>query len=230
MRIALAVLGGVALIIVGNLVWRWLSRRRSLPCPSWLSWGLEGRFFSWLYRTDTTLQRIGLKPGDRVLEVGPGPGRLLLPAARRVLPGGQAVGLDVQAPMIAKLKDRASAAGVHNLTAIVGDAADVSPPGKFDAIFVALTLGEIPRQKEFLARALDALRPGGRISVTELFPDPHFLTQQVVQNILEEAGFEHVETLGSRWFYTSNFQRPKHASDDSTNRAPERKAVDRNTQ
>ncbi len=36
----------------------------------------------------TTLDRMGLQPGQRVLEVGPGPGRLLIPAARRVLPAG----------------------------------------------------------------------------------------------------------------------------------------------
>jgi len=43
-KVALAVVGAlVMLIVVVNLAWRWISRRRSLPCPSWLSWGLEGR-------------------------------------------------------------------------------------------------------------------------------------------------------------------------------------------
>ena len=35
-----------------------------------------------------------LKPGQRVLEVGPGPGRLLLSAAQRVAPNGEVVGID----------------------------------------------------------------------------------------------------------------------------------------
>ena len=42
---------------------------------------------------DTTLNRIGLHPGQLILEVGPGPGRLLILAAQRVLPGGEAAGL-----------------------------------------------------------------------------------------------------------------------------------------
>ena len=106
MNFALAIIGVVTLIVAVNITWRWMSRRRSLPCPSWLSWGLEGTFFAWLLRTESTLDRIDLKPGQRVLEIGPGPGRLILRAARRVLPGGEAVGVDIQAPMIAPITAR----------------------------------------------------------------------------------------------------------------------------
>jgi ubiquinone/menaquinone biosynthesis C-methylase UbiE len=149
-----------------------------------------------------------ISDGDRVLEIGPGPGRLILRAARRVLPGGEAVGVDIQAPMIAKLKARANAAGVDNLSGIVGDAAEVSPPGTYDVVYMALTMGEIPRQREFLRMVFSALKPGGRLSITEMFPDPHFLSQKAVRLVTEEAGFQHLETLGSRCFYTSNFLRP----------------------
>ena len=46
---------------------------------------LQGSFVDWWTATARTLDRIGLQPGNRVLEVGPGPGRLLIPAAERVL-------------------------------------------------------------------------------------------------------------------------------------------------
>jgi len=48
-----------------------------------------------LLGTYTTLDRIGLQPGQRILEIGAGNGRLLIPAAMRILPGGEAVGLDI---------------------------------------------------------------------------------------------------------------------------------------
>jgi len=47
----------------------------------------------------TTLDRIGLRPGLCMLEVCPGHGRLLIPAAQRVLPGGEVVRLDIQPGM-----------------------------------------------------------------------------------------------------------------------------------
>lgn len=221
MTTAVAVIAVVSFIVAANFAWRVASRRWSLPCPSWLSWGLEGSFFSWLYGTETTLDRMHLKPGQRVLEIGPGPGRLLLPAARRVLPGGEAVGIDIQAPMIAKLEARAARAGTDNLTAIVGDAAEVVPPGKFDVVFLALTMGEIPRQDDFLGIVFAALKPGGRLSITELFPDPHFISQRALRAVVEEAGFQHQETLGSRIFYTSNFLRPARGRSDLSADGPQ---------
>ena len=68
----------VILVFVG---WRWASRVWSLPCPSLLGWALESPLYERITGTTKTLERIGLKPGQRVLEVGPGPGRLLIPAA-----------------------------------------------------------------------------------------------------------------------------------------------------
>ncbi len=107
------------------LIYRQLSRRFSLPCPTWLSGTVEGKG-TWgerLLGTQTTLDRIGLRPGQRVLEVGPGTGRLLVPAARRVSPGGAAVGLDIQLRMLKRLEEDAAREGVSNLTTVLGDAA-----------------------------------------------------------------------------------------------------------
>src|SRR5512146_2116661 len=93
------VLGFVLLVVGVIAVWRRLSRTRPLPCPTWLSWTLEGPLMDRILGTQATLDRINPRPGQRVLEVGPGPGRLLIPAAKRVQPGGQVVGLDIQPGM-----------------------------------------------------------------------------------------------------------------------------------
>jgi Methylase involved in ubiquinone/menaquinone biosynthesis len=96
------------LTLVGmSLIWRWTSRKRSMPCPTWLSGLVEGPIMDRILGTQATLDRIGLRTGQRVLEVGPGPGRLLIPAARRVLPAGEVVGLEIQPGMIERLKARA---------------------------------------------------------------------------------------------------------------------------
>ncbi|MBI3468887.1 MAG: methyltransferase domain-containing protein, partial [Planctomycetes bacterium] len=132
--IALAVIATVILIVLG---WRWASRVWSVPCPSLFGWALESLLYARITGTEKTLNRIGLRPGQRVLEVGPGPGRLLIPAARKVLPGGEVVGIDIQPGMIERLKARTSAAGVTNLTAILGDATQpIVPEGSFDVVFL----------------------------------------------------------------------------------------------
>ena len=61
---------GLLLLVLAtvNLWWRWLSRRHSLPCPTWFSWGLESSLMDRILGTQATLDRIGLQPGQWVLE------------------------------------------------------------------------------------------------------------------------------------------------------------------
>lgn len=195
------------LAMVGvSLIWRWLSQRRSLPCPTWLSGLIEGPVMDRILGTQATLDRIGLKPGQRVLEVGPGPGRLLIPAAQRVLPGGEVVGLDIQPGMIERLKARAAQAGVSNLTPTLGDATQSHfPPESFDVIYFCTVLGEIPDREAALQQCYAALKPGGTLSITEIFPDPHYQSRATVQWLAESAGFRLQALYGLWYFFTANF-------------------------
>lgn len=197
---------GLVVLIGVNLWWRWAARRRSLPCPTWLAGFVDGPVMDRVLGTETTLDRIGLKPGQRVLEIGPGPGRLLIPAARRVLPDGYGVGLDIQPGMIERLKARAARAGVTNLTTIVGDAAQPNvEPETFDVVYLCTVLGEIPDREGALRQAHAALKPGGRLSITEIFPDPHYQSRATVRRLAEAAGCRLQAVHGPWGFFTANF-------------------------
>jgi tRNA G46 methylase TrmB len=89
-----------------TLGWRWASRKWSLPCPSLLAWSLDNSLVQRSPITLKTLDRIGLHPGEKVLEIGPGPGRLLIPAAKQFLPDGEVIGIDIQPKIIERLQDR----------------------------------------------------------------------------------------------------------------------------
>lgn len=203
----LIVLGFVlAALIAISFWWRDASRRRSLPCPTWLASMLDSRWSDALLGTQVTLDRIGLQPGQRVLEIGPGPGRLLIPTARRVLPGGEVVGLDIQPGMIERLKARAAQAGVSNLTTILGDATQPNVlPESVDVIFLCTVLGEIPDREAALLQCYTALKPGGILSITEIFPDPHYQSRATVQRLAESAGFRPQAMHGLWYFFTANF-------------------------
>lgn len=194
--------------IAGAIIWRRLSRRFTLPCPTWLAGMLESAWSDRVLGTSATLDRIGLKPGARVLEVGPGPGRLLVPAARRVRPDGYVVGLDIQSGMLERLKTKAVRKGVSNLCAVEGDATQPHfAPNTFDVIYFCTALGEIPDRAAALRESYAALRPGGRLSITEIFPDPHYESQKTVARLALEAGFQ-PETLYGHWYmYTFNFSK-----------------------
>ncbi len=199
----------IATVILISFGWRWASRIWSLPCPSLIGWVLESPFYGRIIGTEKTLERIGLQLGLRVLEIGPGPGRLLIPAARKVLPGGTVVGIDIQARMLERLKARAEAANVTNLTTILGDATQlIVPEASFDVVFLAAALGEIPDRAAALAQCFRALKSGGVLSISETQPDPHYQSKATVKRLAEAAGFRLQSIQGGMWLYTANYVRP----------------------
>ena len=197
-----------ALIVVGVIAlgWRWASRKWSLPCPSLLAWSLDNSFVTRSPLTLKTLERIGLHPGEKVLEIGPGPGRLLIPAAKAVMPGGEVVGIDIQPKMVERLRRNAEKDGVTNLTVILGDATQPHiPEASIDVAFLCTVLGEIPDRTAALAQCYRALKHGGRLSVTEVILDPHYQPRSTVRRLAEGVGFCFVSIQGGWWFYTANF-------------------------
>lgn len=190
-------------------IWRWASGNWQLPCPSLLGWALESRFYSWLTGTEKTLDRLHLQPGQRILEMGPGPGRLLVPAARRIKPDGEAFGIDIQPGMVERLEDRAKKERIDNLTVILGDASKPQVDEEtFDLVFLVTTLGEIPDRSAAIRESFNALAPGGVLSITELFGDPHYQSRSTVKRLAEQAGFQLQSIAGHWWFYTANFVKP----------------------
>ena len=199
----------IAVVTLVSLGWRWASRMWSLPCPSLIGWVLESPFYGRIIGTEKTLARIGLQPGQRVLEIGPGPGRLLIPAAQRVLPGGEVVGIDIQSRMLDRLMARAAAANVTNLTAILGDATQpIVPEASFDLVFLAAALGEIPDRAAAMAQCFRALKTGAILSITETQPDPHYQSRTTVKRLAEAAGFQLQSIQGGMWLYTASFVKP----------------------
>jgi arsenite methyltransferase len=111
------------------------------------------------------LERLGLKSGDRVLDVGCGTGRLARWIASRVGPGGSVVGID---PLVERITlARANAAGVSfevGQAESLGAFADAS----FDAVCMSAVFHWVSDKAKALAEVRRVLRPGGRLGVTTI--------------------------------------------------------------
>jgi ubiquinone/menaquinone biosynthesis C-methylase UbiE len=59
-----------------------------------------------------TYEQMRMRPGQKVLDVGCGPGTDTIPLAQQVSPSGQIIGVDYDAKMIAEAEQRAQKAGV----------------------------------------------------------------------------------------------------------------------
>lgn len=199
----------VILIMVLTLVWRFISNRRSLPCPSWLSWMVEmDNPFTKTNRASVIIDLLGLQPGMKVLDAGCGPGRLAIPAAKAIGSQGELTALDIQAGMLARVQEKARTAGLSNIRLMQVELGK----GKlemayYDRAMLVTVLGEIPEQEAALQEIYQALKPGGILSVTEVIFDPHFQSRESVQRVAGRVGFREAGFFGKRLAYTMHFEK-----------------------
>jgi SAM-dependent methyltransferase len=111
------------------------------------------------------LDAAALKPGERVLDVGCGNGATTIEAARRVRPGGVAVGIDLSAPMLGFARQRATAAGAMEAKFVRDDAqTHTFTADEFDAVVSRFGLMFFDDPQAAFANLRRALRPGGRLA------------------------------------------------------------------
>ncbi len=198
----MALLGGAAAL--GYVVW-W--RKNPSACP------YEQRFFLEVPHPFLTRARLrsilAPRPGERVLEVGPGTGYYTLDVAQQLAPDGTLDILDIQQEMLDHTMHRASERGITSIVPTQGNAVALPyPDDTFDAAYMTVTLGEIPDQNAALSELHRVLRPGGRLVVGEIFADPHMVTFGSLHARAEAVGLRFEQRLGGRLAYFARFHAP----------------------
>jgi arsenite methyltransferase len=161
-----------------------------------------------------------IRPGDVVLDVGAGSGTDALVAARLTGPAGRVYGLDMTAAMAGKLRRLASAAGIHHLAVVEGNAEAIPlADASVDVVTSNGVLNLVPDKRRAVAEIFRVLRPGGRLQLADIVirspvtpdckADPKLWAECVVGATIDEdyvdlfrdAGFEGIEGLGDHDYF-----------------------------
>ena len=147
-------------------------------------------------KPEVVFDALALKDGDRLADFGAGTGYFTVRAAKRV-GTGTVYAVDSEPEMLKYLTNRATNAGLDNITACLIEPDSLTLPEPVDAILIVNTYHHIDDRIEYLSKVRDWLRPGGRIAVLEgktgspIEPPAQFLmTAQEVAREFAEAGFE----------------------------------------
>jgi demethylmenaquinone methyltransferase/2-methoxy-6-polyprenyl-1,4-benzoquinol methylase len=108
----------------------------------------------------------GVRPGDAVIDVAAGTGKLAAALADRVGPFGRVVAVDLSPAMVER--GRAATRDLVQLEFLVGDAAALElEDARFDAATIAFGLRVVADRSAVLAELRRVVRPGGRVVCLE---------------------------------------------------------------
>lgn len=117
---------------------------------------------------DRAVSRIGLEPGNKVLDVACGTGRNFRYLLERVGAEGEVLGFDYTQEMLEAAEKLCRKNGWQNVKLVQGDAAELDlEETNFDGAISVLGISAIPDYESALSRIKDVLRPGGMLSVLD---------------------------------------------------------------
>lgn len=171
--------------------------------------GAAGSVTGWVFahrpsnrqRNAWAVSLLGVRPADRVLEIGFGPGIAIAELVRAG--AGHVYGIDHSAVMLRQASRRNAAAIRAGRVTLVNASADQLPPaldGPFDAILAVNSLGFWPAPAERLAELHRRLAPGGRIAIASqprcsgATAGTSRSAAHEIENLLRNAGFALMST------------------------------------
>ena len=150
------------------------------------------------------VQRLEVRRGSTVVDLGTGTGNLLADLSRAVGPEGRVIGEDIHRDFLDRARERATSAGLGNVDFVLGTETDPGlASGSADLVLVLDAYHHFDYPERMLASIKRSLRPGGRLAIVEyhkkrgaMEADPDLAlthiragAEQVVQE-LEAAGFK----------------------------------------
>lgn len=129
---------------------------------------------------DELVERIGIRPGERLLDLGCGDGTTALPAAKR---GAEVVGIDIAANLVEAGRQRAARAGIDNICFEEGDASNLEnvEDDSFDKTVSVFGAMFAPRPEDVAREMVRVTRPGGTIVMGNWIPGDPTLVAQILR-------------------------------------------------
>ncbi len=115
-------------------------------------------------KPDEVIEKLALRPGQAVADLGAGSGYFTARLARAVGPSGKVYAIDIEPQMLEYISARAKREGLENIQMLLAEGHDPKlPPASVDMVFICNTLHHISDRATYYPLLVQALKPGGRL-------------------------------------------------------------------
>lgn len=119
-------------------------------------------------KVDEVIEKLQLKPGDVVADIGSGSGSYSVPMARAIGPNGTLYAVDIDQEMLDFVSEKASKDGVENVRTVLGEYNDPKlPVNDVDVAFMHRVLHMIENRQAYINSIVKYLKPDGRIVIID---------------------------------------------------------------
>jgi cyclopropane-fatty-acyl-phospholipid synthase len=178
----------------------------------------EGLDVATLRKFDYCFEKLKLKPGDHILEIGPGWGAWFEYASKR---GVKCTGISISKESIRFLTEKGKRLG-HDWELIESDLLEYNPGIKYDAVVIMGVIEHLPDYLSVVTKFQTLVKPGGRVfldgsacitkyelssfMVKYIYPGNHsFLVLDDFLNKMAKTPFQVEEVLNDRMSYCYTF-------------------------
>jgi phosphatidylethanolamine/phosphatidyl-N-methylethanolamine N-methyltransferase len=127
----------------------------------------------------TALERMGIRPNDRILEVGVGTGINTSMYPRNC----HVTGIDLSSPMLDKARERVAREGLRNVRLLEMDAQNLTfADDSFDIVYAPYLVSVVPDPVQVAREMRRVCKPGGKIIILN-----HFRSANPILSRLERA-------------------------------------------
>lgn len=140
----------------------------------------------WIHSPDDVLATVDIRPGYHVLDYGCGTGSFSLAAARRVGDSGKVFALDIHPKSIQTVQERASQAGLGNITLLLAGAPSALETNSIDLVLLYDIFHMLSDGEAVLRELHRILKPGRILS----FSNHHMKQKNIISRVTEMGLFE----------------------------------------
>jgi ubiquinone/menaquinone biosynthesis C-methylase UbiE len=199
---------GIFFFIIFVLL-RIIRKYHKFPVPSFMTRLIDNPIRrKFIQKPAMVAERLKLKSGMSVIELGPGKGSYTKAIAREVLPSGKVYAIDIQESIIKRLEKRLEKENIYNIIPKIDNAYNLSfEDSSIDRAIMIACLPEIPDPVRVLTEVKRILKSDGIVSLSEMLPDPDYPRRKTEIKWANEAGFELQDKFGNWFIYQLNFKK-----------------------